>query len=138
MWNKRIHDNQDRKPDARDVLYGLEEILRRWPKRRTFVLKRRLRRLKALLADDFHESDLFKIVKKPADFKLVEQTATTAVVGFVDRSTELPHRAWLARDERGEWRLHALRFLCPACFGEGVNDGLGPGPCSICEGRGWQ
>jgi hypothetical protein len=114
------------------LIVQLKSVVKLWPTERA-QLSSLSSALEGLLAPEFDRMDLLNGVSKVAKVRKVDITAEAGTVEFLD-SEGCPQRAIFEKDARGEWRLHSLKFECPACFGAGVNNGA---TCTLCGGAGW-
>jgi hypothetical protein len=110
----------------------LRSIVSLWPKKEV-RLASPSHALKDLLASDFDAIDLATTISGVAEISDVQIDTGSATIEFLDFD-DTPHRAMFKQTQSGEWKLKALKFQCPVCFGTGINDGE---KCVGCSGVGW-
>ena len=85
------------------------------------------------LAPDFDTADLENEVPGVKEIEGIDRRDDSVAIRFWDGGGTL-QRAVFRRMGTDEWKLEALKFQCPICFGEGTNDGE---QCLGCLGEGW-
>ena len=111
----------------------LKEIIDRWPKANDDDIERCRENWNSYLADGFEDVDLNKKIESVGRVGDIERADDRVLIEFYDTGGCL-HRAVFHAFRGNQWRLMSLKFQCPVCFGEGVNDG---DQCDICGGTGW-
>ena len=110
----------------------LNEILSWWPKRGDDEVRGRQRLYDQYLAADFDESDFYNYVGSVVAVTKVDVADNFVTIVFSDSDNSI-QRAILELPRTGVWRLRSMKFQCPVCFGDGVNDGAS---CVMCGGTG--
>jgi hypothetical protein len=118
---------------SRQCVALLRRVVSLWPKPEPEGPSAESLELSALLASDFDRSDLSNRVEGVSSIESVVVEPGTACVIFED-DAGYPHRAKMTLSQESKWLLLELKFQCPACFGDGVNNGQ---RCTICGGEGW-
>jgi hypothetical protein len=119
--------------DTRAALATLRRALSFWPKSETEKDLRSNADLAALVTPDFNVVDFQNPLSAVRSVVRVEDAQGGKHVEF-EGNDGYPYRAMLVRSPNSEWRLRALKFQCPACFGTGENLGT---TCTLCDGEGW-
>lgn len=83
------------------------------------------------LTVDFDPADLLNVVTGIDKVRRADVGSDVAVIDFID-AEQCEQRATL-RNVDG-WKLQALSFQCPSCFGTGQVRGI---QCKLCDGAGW-
>ncbi len=123
----------DERLDIESCVVFLKEIIDRWPKANDDEIENHREVLCSYLADGFEDGDLHNKIEKVAKIAAIEKTTQGVRIDFCDLDG-YPQRAELHVLPGNELRLRSLKFQCPVCFGEGVNDG---DHCGMCGGTGW-
>jgi len=119
--------------DTDVCLVLLKDIIARWPKANDEDIETYRVALGSYLADSFEDVDLHNRIEAVASISSIERTNEGVQIDFYDVDECLQRAAFESLRE-SEWRLKSLKFQCPVCFGEGVNDG---DECDMCGGTGW-
>lgn len=109
----------------------LRNIVSLWPKTE-IRLTSPSSALKDLVTSDFDVLDLASTISGVAQISEVEVAADSTTIDFLDFD-DTPYRA-IFKSQSGDWKLKALKFQCPVCFGTGINEGE---TCIGCSGIGW-
>jgi hypothetical protein len=86
-----------------------------------------------LVNAEFKVEDLANRVSKIESIEDVQVGPDAVYVQFQD-ADGYTYRASMVLAASSDWRLTAMEFQCPICFGDGVNDGE---TCTMCGGKGW-
>lgn len=90
--------------------------------------------IRPYVTDRFDPLDVCILV--PA-IKAIEQITVqkdTLLIDFVDAQGDCQRAQFSKQSPQGCWGMESLKFECPICFGDGMNDGK---TCLGCSGNGW-
>jgi hypothetical protein len=117
--------------DRADGIGLLQPVVERWAACRLASSKADLG---DLVSPDFDEVDLLNEIVAPVEVDDVTVEPPSVVRVYFHDSTGERNRAEFVGSSEREWKLRALKFQCPVCFGTGTNDDA---PCIGCGGIGW-
>jgi hypothetical protein len=118
--------------DASKYVFLLKAIVARWPKTEDEEAAS-LRSLGDDLANGFDVVDLSNHIGSVAKVNRIETRSDGVFIYFVD-TDGYPQRAIFEVPQSDKPKLKSMQFECPACFGDGINDGA---TCILCDGVGW-
>jgi hypothetical protein len=111
----------------------VQMVVANWPSSSHAVDGALLSNINAHLAAGFDPLDLNIHLNGFSNVVSVKKMQDKIYVIFNDYDG-YPHRASLVYKNSSVLKLKALKFQCPACFGNGVNMGQ---ICTLCGGSGW-
>jgi hypothetical protein len=125
--------NEKASQDSQDGIEVLRSAVSLWPKLVAKESPRVDAKLSALLTSNFDKEDFQNSITRLSRIVKVDENLGSRNIVFEDVDGSL-YRASLVKDSNSEWRVDSLKFECPICFGEGLNDGA---TCLMCGGVGW-
>lgn len=90
--------------------------------------------ISSYVTDQFDPLDLVVDVGEIKVIEQVESEKEVISIDFIDVGDCRQRAKFAKRITDGSWGMESLKFECPVCFGEGVNDGEA---CPVCHGEGW-
>ncbi len=90
--------------------------------------------IKPYVADCFDPLDLIVDIGSIKQIERIVLEMHAVYIYFIDTEDCRQRAKFVRRIHQGSWCMESLKFECPICFGEGVNDGE---TCPICRGNGW-
>jgi DnaJ-class molecular chaperone len=116
-----------------DCVRLLRQIVAIWPHGNDEQVQGCQAKLGAYLDEDFDPVDLQNRIDSIASIERVERTSSGAEIQFHDADGCLQRGSFVLY-QGTTWHLRSMKFQCPVCFGDGVNDDR---TCSMCGGTGW-
>jgi len=116
-----------------DYIGVLKAAVKNWPLTESEKRYPQDSAIAEFISPDFDPIEFASDVDDVSSILSIDGSDEHKVVVF-DDVNGFRYRAIVDYNLKSGWRLRSVKFQCPVCFGDGVNEG---GACTMCGGSGW-